>query len=195
MTGLRGLIAAATILRGFLGVADAAEAPEPLKHLAGCFEVTYRFVEDGVHDKEIKGDIFEEITVAAVDGGWAFQHWGVFKGQRIKHWREQWRREGDGSFTQTVIGPFEDPRYACTAPFRVNQWQCAVRGAPKPQRDRARTDYVTLDRENVLQITPRGWVQSERNVKRDAGGAAVAHEVGWNEYRRVDGKKCETAGG
>jgi hypothetical protein len=175
-----------------VSVAQGSATPsEPLKHLSGCFAVSYRFVENGVHDKNITGDLFEEITVDAKDGGWAFQHWGVFKGRRIKHWREEWRRNADGSFTQAVIGPFEDARYECTATFRFNQWRCATRGAPKPQRDRARTDYQTLDRENTLQITPRGWVQAENNVKRDAAGVAIANELGWNEYRRVDATKCE----
>jgi hypothetical protein len=187
------LVAAVALLAGLLfGSAVAADPtpPEPLNYLAGCFEVSYRFIEDGVRDKEIKGDLFEQITVEARNGLWAFQHWGVFKGRRIKHWREEWRRQPDNSFAQTVIGPFEDARYECTAPFRFNQWRCATRGAPKPQRDQARTDYQTLDRENTLQITPRGWVQSENNVKRDANGAPVANEIGWNEYRRVDDAKC-----
>jgi hypothetical protein len=172
-----------------------AEPPEPLTYLAGCFEVTYRFIEDGVQDKDIRGDLFEEITRENREGAWAFQHYGVFRGQRIKHWREEWRRGPDGSFTQTVIGPFENVRYECTAPFQFNQWRCATRGAPKPQRDRERTDYVTLDRENTLQITPKGWVQAENNVKRSAAGAAIANEVGWNEYRRVDEARCRAAGG
>lgn len=182
----------AGIPAGSAVVAEGSGPPEPLKHLAGCFEVSYRFVEDGAHDKDIKGNLFEDITVEARDGGWAFQHWGVFKGRRIKHWREEWRQNPDASFTQTVIGPFEDARYECTAPFRFNQWRCATAGAPKPQRDRARTDYETLDRENTLQLTPRGWAQSESNVKRDASGAAVANELGWNEYRRVESSRCAT---
>jgi hypothetical protein len=168
----------------------AAEPPSVLRHLAGCFEVSYRFVEDGMHDQDIRGDLLEEITLDAQDGVYAFQHYGIFKGQRIKHWREEWRRHPDGVFTQTVIGPFENPRYACTAPFQFNQWRCTTPGAPKPQRDRERTDYQTLDRENTLQITPKGWVQAENNVKRTATGDAVANELGWNEYRRVDEGRC-----
>jgi hypothetical protein len=193
--GMPVVLAAAVLLASIPAgslATDDRTPPEPLKHLVGCFEVSYRFVEDGTHDKDIKGDLFEEITLEAKDGGWAFQHWGVFKDRRIKHWREEWRPQSDGSFTQTVIGPFEDARYACTAPFRFNQWRCSTRGAPKPQRDRARTDYQTLDRENTLQITPRGWVQSENNVKRDAGDVPIANELGWNEYRRVDPSRCRS---
>jgi hypothetical protein len=178
-----------TILASHRGAA-AAEPPDPLRHLAGCFEVSYRFVEDGVHDQDIRGDLLEEITLEERDGVYAFQHYGISQGRRLKHWREEWRRHPDGSFTQTVIGPYGDPRYTCTAPFRFHQWRCATPGAPKPLRDRERTDYQTLDRENTLQITPKGWVQAENNVKRAAAGAAVANELGWNEYRRVDEGRC-----
>jgi hypothetical protein len=164
--------------------AGAAEPPGVLRHLAGCFEVSYRFVKDGVHGKDIRGDLLEEITLEAQDGAYALQHYGIVKG----------RRHPDGSFTQTVIGPFENPRYTCTARFQFNQWRCATPGAPKPQRDRERTDYRTLDRENTLQITPKGWVQAENNVKRTATGAAVANELGWNEYRRVDEGRSRPSG-
>jgi hypothetical protein len=178
------------VLASHRGAAAAEEPPGVLQHLAGCFEVSYRFVEDGVHDKDIRGDLFEEITLEAQDGVYAFQHYGIFKGRRIKHWREEWRRNPDGSFMQAVIGPFENLRYTCTAHFQFHQWRCATRGAPKPQRDRERADYQTLDRENTLQITPQGWVQAENNVKRTATGVAVANELGWNEYRRVDEVRC-----
>jgi hypothetical protein len=69
------------------------------------------------------------------DGVYAFQHYGIFKGRRMKHWREEWRRHPDGSFTQAVIGPFEDLRYTCTAQFQFNQWRCTdARGAETPAR-------------------------------------------------------------
>jgi len=39
-----------------LAVDLAAQSPAPphIQHLAGCFHVSYRFVEDGTHDYEIK---------------------------------------------------------------------------------------------------------------------------------------------
>jgi hypothetical protein len=178
------------VLASHRGAAAAEGAPGVLQHLAGCFEVSYRFVEDGMHDKDIRGELFEEITMEERDGVYAFQHYGIVKGRRMKHWREEWRRHPDGSFTQTVIGPSENLRYTCTAQFQFNQWRCTTPGAPKPQRDRERTDYQTLDRENTLQITPTGWVQAENNTKRTAMGVAVANELGWNEYRRVDEGRC-----
>ena len=54
--------------------AAAAEPPGVLRHLAGCFEVSYRFVEDGVHDQDIRGDLLEVITLVEQDGVYAFQH-------------------------------------------------------------------------------------------------------------------------
>jgi hypothetical protein len=33
-------------------------------------------------------------------------------------------------------------------------------------------------------------VQAENNTKRTTAGAAVANELGWNEYRRVDEERC-----
>jgi hypothetical protein len=129
LVGLTTCLAAA--LAGHPGAA-AAEPPDPLRHLAGCFEVSYRFVEDGVHDQDIRGDLLEEITLEERDGVYAFQHYGISQGRRLKHWREEWRRHPDGSFTQIVIGPYGDPRYTCTAPFRFHQWRCATPGAPNP---------------------------------------------------------------
>jgi hypothetical protein len=120
------------VLASHRGAAAAEEPPGVLQHLAGCFEVSYRFVEDGVHDKDIRGDLFEEITLEEQDGVYAFQHYGIFKGRRMKHWREEWRRHPDGSFTQAVIGPFEDLRYTCTAQFQFNQWRCTARGGQNP---------------------------------------------------------------
>ena len=73
----------------------------------------------------------------------------------------------------------------------MNQWRCAVKGAPKPRRDRDRSDYVKLDRENTLQVNGKHWVQSENNTKIDQEGKAVANELGWNEYQRVDESNCQ----
>jgi len=56
-----------------------------LRHLAGGFEVRYRFVGDGVHDRDLRGDLLEEITLDVQDGVYAFQHYRVVKGQRLKH--------------------------------------------------------------------------------------------------------------
>jgi hypothetical protein len=67
------------------------------------------------------GGISSKGSLDAHDGVYAFQHYGIVKGRRLKHWREEWQRHPDGSFTQTVVGPSEHPRYTCTAPFQFNQ--------------------------------------------------------------------------
>ena len=63
-------------LAGHRGAA-AAEPPGVLRPLAGGFEVRARFVEDGVHDQDIRGDLLEEITLEEQDGVYAFQHYGI----------------------------------------------------------------------------------------------------------------------
>jgi len=120
------------------------------------------------------------------------QHYGVDQGQLNKHFREEWSETATGQWIQSIIGPFEDLRYQCTAPFIFNQWDCTVMNAPKPVRDSNRTDYDVLDRNNAVQITPDGWVQNERNLKHTLAGVAVASEVGWIEYKAIDDSQCPT---
>jgi hypothetical protein len=81
-------------------------------------------------------------------------------------------------------------RYHCSARFLQNSWHCAVAGTPQPRRDTGRTDYTVLDRDSTVQITGDGWVQSERNGKRDDTGRLVATELGWNAYTRVGDERC-----
>lgn len=179
---------------GLAPMAQGAEIKEVIKNLAGCFEVTYRFVEDGTErDLEIRGAL-ESITLEERGETLVFQHYGIMEGQTFKHLSEEWTPQGDGRWTQKVYGPSGAFRYECTAPFEFNQWKCAASRAPKPQRDknRNRIDYATLDRSNTVQITPAVWVQSEVNIKRDANKVAIANEVGWVEYKKVDAARCKT---
>ncbi len=168
----------------------AAEAPEQIKNLSGCFAVSYRFVEDGRYDKEITGT-FEEIQFEArADGSFYLQHYGIMSGEKNKHFGEVWEAQADGQWRQTILSPGGTFRYTCNSPFVFNQYKCVVKDAPKPNRDRDREDYETLDRDMVLQITRAGWTQSENNIKRDANKKAISNELGWIEYRRVDAKNC-----
>ncbi len=169
----------------------ATDAPAQVKNLSGCFAVSYRFVEDGVFDKEITGT-FEEVQFEArADGSFFLQHYGIMAGEKNKHFAEVWAPTADGKWHQTILSPFGAFRYECTAPFVFNQYLCSVKDAPKPNRDRNRTDYETLDREIALQVTPAGWTQSENNIKRDAAKRFVSNELGWIEYRRTDVKNCQ----
>ena len=167
--------------------------PAPLNNLAGCYKVSYRFVEDGAHDTTIVGDFFEYVSFANTDAGFLFQHYGQQGTEVIRHWGETWSLLKDGSVKQSVVGPSGKARYECSGQFQFNQFRCLVTGAPKPVRDTERKDYVSLDRDITLQITSKGWVQAQNDIKRDASGKAVSNEVGWNQYERIDDKACALA--
>jgi hypothetical protein len=182
---------------GAFALSARADAPSPrdvLGHLAGCFEVTYRFVEDGAHDLTITGSKeWIEPRAATLQGAaFAYQHYGLYEGQKFKHWSEEWvpSAESPNAWTQTVFSPGGRARYECKGTFDFLQIRCHVDNAPKPQRDIERTDYDTLDRDLTLQITPKGWVQNEINLKHMANGTPVATEVGWIEYVRVADSEC-----
>lgn len=168
-----------------------AEAPAQIKNLSGCFEATYRFVEDGTHDLEIVGAIEEVQWEERADGSYYLQHYGIFEGQKYKHFGEHWSPAANNEWKQIIYSPSGTLRYECTAPIVFNQYKCSVKDAPKPNRDINRHDYETLDREIVLQMTSAGWTQSENNIKRDAAKNFVSNELGWIEYRRVDAVKCQ----
>jgi hypothetical protein len=181
-----GLIAALS------AAAEEQAIPRPIRDLSGCFNVSYRYVEDGVHDKAIGPGAIEWIALKRREGGYSLQHVGIQDSEVVKHWREEWMAAGP-EWQQRVYGPFGAFRYACRGQFQFNQLRCLSPEAPKPLRDRKRTDYAKLDRENILQITPKGWVQSEVNLKKTQDGRVVSSEIGWNEYRRIDEQACEAA--
>ena len=167
----------------------SSSIPMHIQNLQGCFRVSYRFVEDGKHDYDIK-DALEWITLREQSGAYVIQHYGVFSGEIIQHFNETWSLLRDGHWRQDV-GP---SRYTCISELRMGQLHCSSPGAPKPIRDRGRDDYDVLNRVSTIQITPNGWVQSEMNDKVTNSGQVVATEVGWVEYRRTaDDSPCENA--
>lgn len=174
-----------------LSALSAFATPPQIQNLAGCFAVSYRFVEDGVHDKEITGTFEEILFESRPDGSFFLQHYGIMDQQRNKHFGEVWKPLANGLWEQTILSPSGSFRYSCASPFEFNQFRCLVKNAPKPNRDRNREDYETLDRDMILLMTPAGWTQSETNIKRDGNGQAVSNELGWIEYRRVDQQNCQ----
>ncbi len=51
-----------------------------------------------------------------------------------------------------------------------------------------------LNRVSTIQITLKGWVQSDMNDKVAKEGKVLATEVGWFEYRRTaDDSPCDAA--
>jgi hypothetical protein len=83
----------------FLGPCAAQQlpssAPTHIQNLQGCFRVSYRFVEDGKHDYEIK-DFLEWITLNQQSGAYLIQHYGLFGGAVSEHFNEAWSLLGDG---------------------------------------------------------------------------------------------------
>jgi Family of unknown function (DUF6607) len=171
-------------------LAEKTAIPQQIHHLSGCFRVSYRYVEDGIHDKEIDRGVIEWVALSRIAGGYSLQHVGLSPNEAMQHWREDWIERGS-EWQQRVYGPSGVFRYECRGKFQLNQLRCLSHGAPKPLRDRQRTDYDKLDRENILQITPGGWVHLQVNLKVTNDGKVVSNELGWNEYRRIDEKACE----
>ena len=166
----------------------AASAPPHIQNLQGCFRVSYRFVEDGRHDYEIK-DALEWITLKQQSGSYLIQHYGLMGGEVTQHFTETWSLLPDGRWRQDV-GP---SRYTCISEVRMGQLHCSSPGAAKPTRDQ-REVYDRLNRVSTIQITPKGWVQSEMNDKVTKEGKVLATEVGWVEYRRTaDESPCDVA--
>lgn len=163
---------------------------DTLNHLEGCFEVIYKFTETKLHDFYLDNNL--EIIEKEIlpNGDIKFQHYGIFGGEKVRHWGETWSLKESGNWNQEVVGPNGVLRYTCEAPFIFNQWRCATEHAGKPLRDRNRKDYVDLDRENTLQITPNGWVHMQRNFKKTKTGETVSAEIGWVEYKKLEPSKC-----
>src|SRR5690242_16189980 len=101
----------------FPAIAATNSPLEVLKNLHGCFEVSYRFIENGKNNLDLHGDIYEWIDYREENGVYKFQHVGVLKGDAHKHWREEWQETSAGIWSQKVIGPNENFRYECKAPF------------------------------------------------------------------------------
>jgi hypothetical protein len=178
------------VLSGPCAASELASSPPALiRNLQGCFRVSYRFVEDGAHDYEVK-DFLEWITLKRESDAYLIQHYGLLGGEVIQHFYEVWTLLGNDRWQQDV-GP---SRYTCVSEARMGQLHCSSPGAPKPIRDRRRSDYDLLNRVSTIQITPKGWVQSEINDKVTKAGNVVATEVGWVDYRRAgDDSACENA--
>jgi len=194
-----------------LGLKPAAAGVSEIQKLAGCFEVTYRFAEDGTHDifseryglpKPVKEWIGLEKTG---EDSFLLTH-VLFVPEPIAHWRDVWKSNAQSSppsesWTQEVWGGppglGSELRYRCTAPWTANRWECHAGRSSKPIRDAGaphqRDDYDWIDRHNILLVTPNGWVQNEHNRKMKASGEFVSYELGWITYKRIDEEQCKPA--
>ncbi len=176
---------------------------DAIQQLAGCFEVTWRFVEDGIHDlfspdygltnptKEWVGFRHTE------EHTFQLQHALFVEGRPLAHWYEVWTQPpGTDDWRQEIWGgtpgPESEVRYGCTAPWADSRWECHAGRAAKPLRD-DRRDYDWLDRTNILQVTPHGYVQNQDNRKMRENGEVVSSELGWVTYARLDDEQCAPA--
>lgn len=190
-----------------------AQDVETIEQLSGCFQVTYRFAEDGEHDLfspeygledpvtewisfERRGEnTFGQIHVAIREGG-----------RPMPHFEEIWEYlPDDGRWKHEIWGtpgtPNHERRYACEGTWEMNRWHCPAGRAEKPFRDSGapfgfdRDDYDYLDRTNTLLVTPEGWVHKQDNRKMTEDGELVSYELGWITYERVEDTMCGEAPG
>jgi hypothetical protein len=78
---LAAALSAGVVLSGPCAASELpSSAPALIRNLQGCFRVSYRFVEDGRHDYEIK-DFLEWITLKQESGAYLIQHCGLLDGE------------------------------------------------------------------------------------------------------------------
>ena len=166
--------------------------PDAIRLQAGCFQVSYRFLEPG-RPREEPTTVKEWIALEAKDQGpVTLTHIGVVR--RPAHLALPGRLEQapDGAWRLEVMGR-SGPRYRCEGKFVGSRLHCKAPGAAKPLRDKERTDYDKLDRGISLHVRPQLWAQQEYNDKVKSDGTLVAVEVGLIEYKRLDDKECAAA--
>ncbi len=141
----------------------------------------------------------------------------------VKHWRQDWLYENqdfymfnadnewlftekdkkavDGQWTQKVYQVDDSPRYEGSGSWvhvdGKSYWESTT-PAPLPRREYTkRSDYNLTMRGNRHEITDSGWVHDQDNQKivREDGkeDVIIAHEKGYNIYKRVDNSRCQTA--
>lgn len=163
---------------------------EHLLKMAGCFKVTFNYVEDGEHDK-FYAPVLEKSVVTSMDP-LTFTRSLIIEGEEELHWTDIWTQGEGDIWHQKVIGPFGDFRYECDGAFVLNQWSCYAPRALKPRRDADRP-YQYLNRYNTLQFNDKRWIHVQNNQKITEEGLQYSVEVGWNRYERRPDQECVAA--
>jgi hypothetical protein len=172
--------------------AAAPAVPDAIRLQAGCFQVSYRFLEAGRPGGE-PTTVKEWIALEAKDQGpVTLTHVGLFGGQPTWYFQDVWSQRPDGAWRLEVMGR-NGPRYRCEGKFVDNRLHCKAPGAAKPMRDQKRTDYDKLDRGISLLVGPKLWAVQEYNDKMKNDGTLVAVEVGLVEYQRLADNDCAVA--
>jgi hypothetical protein len=189
------------------------QGAEHIREMTGCFEVTYRYFEDGEHDffgeqyglddpitleNEITARGPRSITIT----NYAFGR----DGERRPHWHMVWAYlANENAWRQTIWSRAQSSenrefRYTCEGRWERNRWTCDAGLAPKPFRDDGapfgflRNDYAELDRHNRILVTPEGWAMTQQNRKLTEDGELVGYETGWILYDKQDPAACDNGG-
>ncbi len=186
------VLAVAILLSAAPVGAGGPDVPEPIRQQAGCFQVSYRFLEAGKPAAE-PTSTKEWISLASKEpGAVTLTHIGIFGDDPTWHFQDVWSKRPDGAWRLQVMGR-GGPRYTCEGKFVAGRLHCRAPGASKPLRDKDRKDYDKLDRGISLLVGPKAWAQQEYNDKVKADGTLVSVEVGLVEYQRLDDKACAAA--
>ena len=140
----------------------------------------------------------------------------------IKHWRQDWIYENydiyhynknniweyhlldqedvNRTWTQKVFQIDDMPRYQGHGTWVYidgkSYWE-SKSDAPLPRREsKIRNDYNVLVRNNRVEVTDDGWIHDQDNAKlfrNNLSDNVLAHEKGYNIYRRVSDDRCEAA--
>ena len=141
----------------------------------------------------------------------------------VKHWRQDWLYQNNsilsyskedswkfkkldaqkikGQWTQKVFQVDDSPRYEGSATWvhydGRHYWENTT-DAPLPRREHTkRNDYNVLKRTNFHEITAKGWIHDQDNIKiiRNEKGEdyVLAEEKGRDYYNKVADSKCKTA--
>lgn len=200
--------AVVTLAAGPVAAAEMAGAKH-IKDMVGCFEVTYRYIEDGEHDffsdqygLDDSVTLVNEITSRSQNAITITNYAIGPDGDRRPHWHMVWVNLGDEKkWRQTIWSRGQgskdrEYRYSCQGAWQGNKWVCDAGQAPKPFRDDgapfgfSRDDYSQLDRHNTILVTPHGWAMTQQNRKLTKAGEVVSHETGWILYDKQPAKAC-----
>lgn len=170
--------------------ATATDAPRFLQDMAGCFKVSYNFVENGQNDEFFAP--VPELTELSIEGEVVhLKRSLILPGLVQPHWREEWRQldTNENIWEQKVYGPYGDFRYQCSGALVEDSWRCEALKAAKPRRD-ADKPYAYLDRENTLKVNGKRWIHMQKNIKKTSDDSVYSVELGWNQYERQDQAAC-----
>lgn len=201
-----------------------------IKSMIGCFDVTFQYTEtfapeidyEKAYDYTSSAHEWAEV-VEESDNKIVIQHLLIINDSTvIKHWRQDWIYEADGSFrydrdnqwvfepldlqetkgkwTQKVYQVDDSPRYSGTATWvhvdGRSEWYNKA-DSPLPRREFSkRSDYNVMKRGNRIQITSDGWLHEQDNdkiIRTDTSDVLLVQEKGYNHYYKRPDEECKAA--